>query len=124
RGGRGGGAAGGARPLRGGWWWMLGRGRRALPLSPFVAPRCVVLAIRPEPPTLAEARACEPFLRAAAEEALAAGGRVYLSSFPLAGAALARQLGDGARSLAALKAAVDPAGLCNRGNLHGWEPSP
>ncbi|HKA91589.1 MAG TPA: FAD-binding oxidoreductase [Haliangiales bacterium] len=118
------GAAAVRRHLPRGSSLMLVPGTRGLPLSPFVAPRCVVLAIRPEPPTLAEARACEPFLRAAAEEALAAGGRVYLSSFPLAGAALARQLGDGARSLAALKAAVDPAGLCNRGNLHGWEPSP
>jgi len=104
--------------------FMFLPGTRGLPLSPFPADRCAVLAIRPEPPTLEEARACEPLLRAVAEDTLAAGGRVYLSSFPLAGPALARQLGDGARSLAALKAAVDPAGLCNRGNLHGWEPSP
>ncbi len=103
---------------------MFVPGTRGLPLSPFQADRCVVLALRPEPPTLEDALACEPLLRDVAEETLAAGGRVYLSSFPLAGPALDRQLGDGARSLAALKAAVDPAGLCNRGNLHGWEPRP
>jgi hypothetical protein len=101
---------------------MLVPGTRGLPLSPFRYDQCAVLALRPEPQSLEDARACEPFLREVAEETLSAGGRVYLSSFPLAGAALARQVGDGARSLASLKAAVDPAGLCNRGNLHGWEP--
>jgi FAD/FMN-containing dehydrogenase len=98
------------------------RGARGLPLSPFHADPCVVLAIRPEPPTEAEARACEPALRALAELAFVAGGRLYLASFALAGAALAAQLGDAANVLAALKAAVDPDALCCRGSLHGWEP--
>ncbi len=98
-------------------------GTRDLPLSPFRADRNIVLALRPEPPTHAEALACEPHLRAIADEALAAGGTVYLASFTLAADALARQLGDGARTLAPLKAAVDPHALCDRGNLFGWEPA-
>jgi hypothetical protein len=95
---------------------------RGLPLSPFQADPSIVLAIRPEPPTAAEAHACEPPLRALADAAFAAGGRIYLASFALAASTLATQLADGARSLAALKASVDPAALCDRGNLHGWEP--
>jgi FAD/FMN-containing dehydrogenase len=98
------------------------RATHGLPLSPFQADPSIVLAIRPELSNAAEARACEQPLRALADAALAAGGRLYLASFTLAGAALATQLGDGARSLAALKASVDPAALCDRGNLHGWEP--
>jgi len=101
---------------------MLVGGTSGLPLSPFQAPRCLVLALRPEPTTLADAHACQALVRELAELALAGGGRLYLSSFPLRGDALERQLGDGARSLAALKTAVDPALLCNRGNLYGWEP--
>jgi FAD/FMN-containing dehydrogenase len=91
-----------------------------LPLSPFRAERCIVLALRPEPPTLADAHACEAPLRALADEALASGGRVYLASFQLAPDALAAQLGDAARTLAELKRAVDPDLRCNRGSLHGW----
>jgi FAD/FMN-containing dehydrogenase len=98
------------------------RGTRGLPLSPFSADPCIVLAIRPEPPTQAEAHACEPELRALAERALDVGGRLYLASFALAGDALATQLGGAVATLAALKAAVDPDALCCRGSLHGWDP--
>ncbi|MGE5182179.1 MAG: FAD-binding oxidoreductase [Acidobacteriota bacterium] len=97
-------------------------GTRGLPLSPFASERNVLLAVRPEAPTLADAQACEPVLRAIADLALAAGGRVYLASFQLAADALARQLGAAGPALAQLRRAVDPGGLCNRGSLHGWQP--
>ncbi len=95
-------------------------GTPGLPLSPFAFERCVVLALRPEPTTLGEALALQPMLARLADDALAAGGRIYLSSFALAGEARARQLGDGAATLAVLKQRVDAAELCNRGNLFGW----
>jgi FAD/FMN-containing dehydrogenase len=99
---------------------MLLPGTRGLPLSPFPAPRNLVFVIRPEPTRLEDAHACRAPMERLAEDALAAGGRVYLSSFPLAGAALERQLGAAAATLPALKDEVDPRGLCNRGNLFGW----
>ena len=82
----------------------------------------MVFVVRPEPRTLDDALACEAPLRAIADEAFAAGGRVYLASFALSADQLAAQLGPAAASLAALKRAVDPSLLCNRGSLHGWEP--
>lgn len=101
---------------------QLVRGTPELPLSPFRGEREIVLVVRPEPRTLDDALACEPQLRAIADTAFAAGGRVYLASFPLGPDALAAQLGPAAASLAALKRSVDPSLLCNRGSLHGWEP--
>jgi len=91
-----------------------------LPLTPFRAAHSMVFVLRPEPPTLDDAHACEAPLRALADETYAAGGAIYLSSFAPSQAQLAAQLGPGATSLAALKRALDPSSLCNRGSLHGW----
>jgi hypothetical protein len=95
--------------------------RAALPVSPFRAAMNLVLVLRPEPPTLADALACEAPLRALADEAYAAGGAIYISSFAPSREQLAAQLGAGAASLAHHKRTVDPSSLCNRGSLFGWE---
>ena len=113
-----------ARYLPRGASLALVAGTPELPLSPFRTAMNVVLAIRPEPPDLAQARLCEPALRELATLALGAGGRIYLASFGLDAAQRAIQLGEAEAELAAAKRAVDPDGLCNRGNLHGWEPAP
>ena len=94
-------------------------GTHALPLSPFHGDRVIVLALRPEAHTLDDAHACDAPLRAIADAALAAGGRIYLASFQLGARALGGQLG----ALPQLAAQVDPDALCNRGSLHGWQRS-
>ena len=99
---------------------MLLPGTRGLPLSPFQSPRCLVLVIRPEIHRIEDARTCDARLERLAEDALAAGGRVYLTSFPLSRVALERQLGPAAATLATLRRELDPDGLCCRGNLFGW----
>lgn len=117
------------RVVAGGLVPFLGRGTSVmvvppepeLPLAPALA-RCssLLIALRPEAPA-AEARGLLPTLRAIGELALAAGGRIHLISTELETPRfLERQFGDPiAARLRALKAQLDPGGLCNPGLVAG-----
>jgi FAD/FMN-containing dehydrogenase len=92
-----------------------------LPLAPLHA-RCptLLVALRPEAPAEA-ARALVPALRGIGELALAAGARIHLMSVELDSPRfLERQFGGPiAARLRALKAQLDPRGLCNPGLVAG-----
>ena len=113
--------------VKGGLVPFLGRGTSVmvlppepdLPLAPVAARQpALLIALRPEIPA-ARARELLPALRAIGELALAAGGRIHLISIELdTPRVLERQFGDAiAARFRALKARVDPLGLCNPGLL-------
>ena len=85
------------------------------PLAPLPgSDRCMMIALRPELPTPAEARALVPALAQIGAAALAAGGRMYLMSIELdTPDFLARQFGDALARFQQLKHELDPHGLLN-----------
>jgi FAD/FMN-containing dehydrogenase len=105
----------------------LGRGTSVMvvppepefPLAPVTARHATLLiALRPEAPA-ERARALLPALRKIGETALAAGGRIYQISIELESRRFVeRQLGETvAARFRALKAQLDPSGVCNPGLL-------
>ncbi len=94
---------------------LRGRGASLLPLSPLPAtPWALIAALRPECETLAAAQAIQARLQPLAQRTVAIGGRLYLTSFPVAADLQEAQLGPELAALRALKQTVDPGGLCNR----------
>jgi len=90
--------------------------RPRLPLAPLPATETGwMIALRPRA-TPDEAAALVPALRAIADRAVAAGGALYrVGAERPTGAQLAAMHGDALDRLRALKAEVDPDGLCNPG---------
>jgi FAD/FMN-containing dehydrogenase len=100
---------------------LRGRGASLLPLSPLPdTPWALIAALRPECQTLPEAQAIGAQLVPLARRVIAAGGTLYLSSFPLDPDLVQAQLGPDLATLRQLKQTVDPAGLCNPGALFGY----
>ena len=115
------------RVVAGGLVPFLGRGTSVMvvppepefPLAPVAGRNATLLiALRPEAPA-ERVRELLPALRAIGEIALAAGGRIHLISIELeTPRVVERQFGDAiAARLRALKARLDPGGLCNPGLL-------
>ncbi|HEY1552965.1 MAG TPA: FAD-binding oxidoreductase [Kofleriaceae bacterium] len=115
------------RVVAGGLVPFLGRGtsvmvvppKPELPLAPVAGRNATLLiALRPEAPA-ERVRELLPAMRAIGEMALAAGGRIHLISIELdTPRFVERQFGDAiAARFRALKARLDPGGLCNPGLL-------
>lgn len=100
---------------------LRGRGASLLPLVPLPDTAwALIVALRPECQTLDEAQHVQARLTAFLPRIAAAGGCVYLASFPLPAAMVEAQLGSELAALRELKRRVDPKGLCNRGALFGY----
>lgn len=102
-----------------------GRGASLLPLIPLPrSPMVLIAALRPECQTLAEAQAIQDKFRPLAQRIVAAGGFLYLTSFPRTPDLVEPALAPELAALQTLKHTVDPAHLCNPDTFPRPAPNP